>query len=416
MRLHIHDFSGHPFQVQLSRSLASRGHEVLHAYSTQYVTGHGDLQVRPHDPATLRIEGVTADRDLVKYSPVGRTRFELAYARAVEDLLGREPFDVVVACNIPLFATARLRRRFAAADRPWVFWHQDVYSRGMAAEAAAKLPAPLAAPVGRAFERTERALVRDASAVVAIGAPFTRQYRAWDLDVDHVTVQPNWAPLDLLSPGPRDNPWAARHGLPEESVRLLYAGTLGRKHNPLLLLTLLDEARRLGVDAHLTVVSEGVGADDLAAAAAGRRDVTILGYQSAEDLPLVLASADVMLALLEPDAAEFSVPSKVLTYLAAGRPTIGLIPAANPAALDIVEAGGFAAGPDDAGARDAASWLAETARDGEALGLLGKKARALAEERFDIETITDVFERVLERAAARGVGRRRAVPAAGARR
>jgi len=30
MRIGIHDFSGHPFQVQLSRELASRGHEVVH--------------------------------------------------------------------------------------------------------------------------------------------------------------------------------------------------------------------------------------------------------------------------------------------------------------------------------------------------------------------------------------------------
>ena len=49
MRLNIHDYSGHPFQVQLSRDLAARGHDVLHGYSTQYVTGHGNLG-RPGDP------------------------------------------------------------------------------------------------------------------------------------------------------------------------------------------------------------------------------------------------------------------------------------------------------------------------------------------------------------------------------
>jgi len=45
MRVLIHDFSGHPFQAQLSRNLASRGHDVLHQYSSQYVTGHGRLTV-----------------------------------------------------------------------------------------------------------------------------------------------------------------------------------------------------------------------------------------------------------------------------------------------------------------------------------------------------------------------------------
>ena len=32
MKIIVHDYAGHPFQVQLSRRLASRGHEVLHLY------------------------------------------------------------------------------------------------------------------------------------------------------------------------------------------------------------------------------------------------------------------------------------------------------------------------------------------------------------------------------------------------
>ena len=53
-----------------------------------------------------------------------------------------------------------------------------------------------------------------------------------------------------------------------EPLRLLYAGTLGRKHNPLLLVDLLERLRERGVDAELTVISEGEGAD---AAGRGRR-------------------------------------------------------------------------------------------------------------------------------------------------
>jgi colanic acid biosynthesis glycosyl transferase WcaI len=146
------------------------------------------------------------------------------------------------------------------------------------------------------------------------------------------------------------------------------------------------------------VVSEGVGAEDLAAAAVGRDDVRILGFQPAEELGDVLASADVMVALLEPEAAQFSVPSKVLSYLSAGRPTIGLVPAGNPAADDIQEAGGCVAEPTLDGARAAATWLSEINHDPESFALLGKKARALAEQRFDIRAITDTFDIVLEHA------------------
>jgi colanic acid biosynthesis glycosyl transferase WcaI len=395
MRLNLHDFSGHPFQAQLSRHLAGRGHEVLHGFSSQYITGHGRLAVSAHDPSSLRIEGVTTGARMVKYSPVGRARFEFAYATAWRRQLEREHFDLVIACNVPLLAMGKMRRYFLARRQRWVFWHQDIYSAGMAAEAARRLPSPAAKPASCAFARAESALVRDADAVVAIGPAFVEQYERWGVRRDHVTVMPNWAPLDELVPADRDNPWAARQRLPRKPVRLMYAGTLGRKHNPLLLLELLDGCQARGVDAILIVVSEGVGADDLAIAAAGRADVRIMGYQPAEELSDVLASADVQVALLEPDAARFSVPSKVHSYFSAGRPTIALVPDGNPTATDVGEAGGFVGPPTVTGAREAAAWLADVSADPHLLGKLGERARESAVERFDIDRIGAQFEDVL---------------------
>ncbi len=405
MRITVHDYSGHPFQVQLSRELARRGHAVLHEYSTQYVTGHGKLTVTDADPHSLRIEGVRARRPIRKYDPLARVRFELSYASAWKQRLEQDPADVVVACNVPLFALAAVRRHLARSARPWVFWHQDIYSLGVAAEIDRKLPHAIAAPLRRWVDGLERTQVRSADRVVAIGDAFVGQYRTWGLPVDHVHVIPNWAPLDELVPGPRDNAWTRDQNLSKEPVRLLYAGTLGRKHNPLLLLALLDAARARGVDATLVVCSEGVGADELATAAGGRPDVRVLGYQPAERFAEVLAGADAMVALLEPDAAAFSVPSKVLSYLSAGRPTLALVPDGNPAAHDVRTAGGFVAAPTHDGARAAADWLAGTVASGpDALAHLGRLARQLAERRFDIGTITDQFEDVLRAAARRGEG------------
>jgi glycosyltransferase involved in cell wall biosynthesis len=401
MRVNLHDFSGHPFQVQLARHLAARGPAVLHQYSTQYVTGHGNLTVGPSDPHSLRIKGLEAARPLLKYDPLGRARFELSYAKAWQDELDREDFDVVVACNVPMFALASMRRYFARRKQPWIFWHQDIYSLGVCAELERKLPTALATPASSLVRRLEKAQVRSADQVVAIGPNFVHRYEKWGVRTDHVQVIPNWAPLDELVPGERDNAWAREQNLPDAPLRLLYAGTLGRKHNPLLLLNLLDELLARGVDAVLTVVSEGVGADEIASAAGDRRDVRILGYQPAEDLSDVLASADVLVALLEPDAAQFSIPSKVHSYLCAGRPTIALVPDGNPAAEAVLKAGGFVGVPSCSGARAAADWLAAIAADRGQLRNLGVQARDLAEADFDIERIGAQFEQVM-RAAVDG--------------
>jgi len=292
-----------------------------------------------------------------------------------------------------------MRRYFARRQQRWLFWHQDIYSLAIGAEAARRLPTPLAAVARRAVERMEARQVTGADGVVAITEAMTAQYRKWGLSVPQAQVIPNWAPIDDITPTFRDNAWAAEHDLPGRALRLLYAGTLGRKHNPMLLLEMLDGLRERGVEAVLVVASEGEGADDLAAAANGRADVRLLGYQPAERFSEVLSSADAVVALLEPEAGKFSVPSKVLSYLSAGRPIVALMPADNPAADDVRAAGGFVGDPSSVGAAGAAQWLVRTAKDPAALEGIGLRARALAEQRFDIVRIADRFEAAFERAA-----------------
>lgn len=403
MRINLHDYSGHPFQAQLARELAARGHEVVHTHAAQYETGHGQLKRLPGDADGLEFDSITAAAPLIKYSPLRRTRFELSYARAWRQRLETQDFDLVIACNIPLFALARMQPYFRRRGLPWMLWHQDIYSLGVAGEASRQLPGALAGAVKELAQRLEQNQVSSARTVVAIGDEFVRQYERWGLRTDHTHVIPNWAPVDELVPGPRENDWSRAQQLPSEPVRLLYAGTLGRKHNPALLVELLDDARARGVDAFLTVISEGVGADQLKEMCAGRTDVKILGYQDADYFSNVLASADILIALLEPDAANFSVPSKVLSYLSAGRPIIALVPEGNPAALDVLEAGGCVAPPTSAGAVEAAGWLAGIKNDKAALQVLGRQARDLAEKRFDIDRIGDEFERILLNAVGRPV-------------
>ena len=41
MRILVNDYAGHPFQLQLSRSLARDGHTVLHTYFGAYQTPKG---------------------------------------------------------------------------------------------------------------------------------------------------------------------------------------------------------------------------------------------------------------------------------------------------------------------------------------------------------------------------------------
>jgi glycosyltransferase involved in cell wall biosynthesis len=111
----------------------------------------------------------------------------------------------------------------------------------------------------------------------------------------------------------------------------------------------------------------------------------------------VLATADVLIALLEPDASEFSVPSKVLTYLTAGRPILAAMPPDNLAARTVLRAAaGQVVHPGDHQALAVAA--ASLLDDVEGRRRMAASGRAYAEATFGIGPIADRFEAVVDAA------------------
>ena len=64
MKIAIHDYVGHPFQVHLSRNLAQRGHDVFHIYCVDH-PGPKAAFARADDSPALNFVGIeprTPDR------------------------------------------------------------------------------------------------------------------------------------------------------------------------------------------------------------------------------------------------------------------------------------------------------------------------------------------------------------------
>lgn len=397
VRIIVHDYSGHPFQVQLSRNLAWRGHQVLHVHCVSYETGKGAVARREDDPDDFTVEDIDLGRPFDRYSRARRVGQELAYGRAFTHRASRFHPDVILSSNDPLFAKAQAARWCHRAGTPWVFWLQDVYSVAMSHYAGTGL---LGKAAGWGFRRIERRLLHQAAAIVPVTADFLPILRTWGVDSQRCTVIENWAPLDEIKPHPHDNAWARAHGLNDKRV-VLYSGTLGLKHNPELLLEVAVRHQH-NPDLQVVVISQGLGAQWLfeQRARLGLANLLLLPYQPYERLPEVLATADVLVALLTREAGVYSAPSKVLTYLCAGRPIVAAMPEANLGARRLVEAGaGIVVKPDDADAFATAveKLLADDCLSEEC----GHQAREYAEKTFDVEPIADRFEQVLIAAANR---------------
>jgi glycosyltransferase involved in cell wall biosynthesis len=399
-RIVVHDFAGHPFQIDLSRALARRGFEVLHVYCDSYTSGKGRFEVGDDDP-NLSVVGLPAGRTFARYSPVKRFAQEIGYGRRFVEVAQAFGPDLIIACNVPLL-TQRVSAAWCLRHRvPWVFWVQDLYSIAVSAAAADKA-GQAGKLIGRGFQQLERSLVRQADRVVPITEDFRPLLQEWGVAERHTTVIENWAPLDDLPVRPRNNGWRATHGIDDDRFVFLYTGTLGLKHRPELLFELAEQHTH---DADVVVISEGMGEERLRQMLAERPlpNLRLLPFQPFDRYPDILAAADVLVALLEPSAGTFSVPSKVLSYLCAGRPLLGAIPLENLAARTIDRAGaGLVVPPTDA---EAFLLAAKRLRNESALrASCGSRARGYAEATFDTATITDRFVDVIDGA----LGRRRA--------
>lgn len=389
LRLVVHDYSGHPGQVHLSRELARRGHHVEHQYCASYTTGRGATQQRDGDPESFTVRAIELSSEFARYSPIARLRQELQYARmSARAILAARP-DAAVLSNIPLLSMFILTLSLRLRRVPYVFWHQDIYSEAIRVIARDRF-GQLGRLIGWVAGRVERRVARGAAAIIPISDNFIDQLDAWGVQHSKVHVVPNWAAIDEMPSRPRNNAWAQAHGLVDVPV-VMYAGTLGLKHDPSVISKLAAAAP---TGCHTVVVSEGKGREWLESEAGDVSGLTLLDYQPYEQLPDMLASADVLLVVLESNASRYSVPSKVLNYLCAGRPVLALLPADN-AVAHMVEAAeaGIVVAPGDADAASAAldSLLASSV----ARAAMGTAARRFAERTFDVTRVGERFESLL---------------------
>lgn len=400
MRLLIHDYAGHPFQVQLSRELARRGHEVVHAYAGGLVTPRGDLSRRPKDPASFSCVEVPMSPDYRtnKYSFVKRRGYEIQYGRELVGLVEKVRPDVVLSGNTPTepqWAFVQAARKLRI---PMITWVQDFYSLAVTKLAQKKLPV-IGGLAGWWYRHLDALCFRNSARIVAITDQFVPILGEFGVPAERVCVIPNWAPLDELPPRPRSNPWSVKQGL-EGAFVFQYSGTLAMKHNPDLLLRLALHFRG-DSQVKMLVASEGPGADYLTQqkTAHGLENLMLLPFQPFSDLPDMLAASEVLIAILEPDAGIFSVPSKVLTYHCAGRPILAAIPSENLAARIIREQrSGVCVDPRDLDAFVAAAvTLRSTPKE---CAEMGERARSYARRDFDIGTISDRFEALFRDAKA----------------
>ena len=323
MRIVVLDYAGHIPQADLARNLAKLGHTVRHMYCSDYVSGRGAVEREVGDPADLEFLDISIKKGFNRYNPIERLKHELAISGVFWSKIREFNPDHTIFSNVPLIATSRLAKRMQRTHRPYLFWWQDVYSIAMG-NAFEKF-GPLSWPIRQYLISLEKNILKRAQSVVAISPNFEPVYHSWNQDLNKFSMYPNWTPITLFP---------AEQSFISDSKRKLavYAGTLGMKHRPELLLYLADDEDFKNLGGVVIVVSQGHGRELLEKPENQRSNIELRDFLSLTDLAQLFAEASVLLAVLEPEASDFSVPSKIMSYLAAGRPIVASIDPRNASA------------------------------------------------------------------------------------
>ncbi len=144
-----------------------------------------------------------------------------------------------------------------------------------------------------------------------LGVPDKKMVRGYD-----------WVDTELVRPLPRDNAFSREHNLTEKFV-VMYAGNLGLSQgleHVLAAADLLKEHENI----LFTFVGDGASREMLVnqTIQRGLKNVKFLPFQPRQRLPEVLASADVLLVSLQHGMGSGSLPSKMYSIFASGRPLL----------------------------------------------------------------------------------------------
>ena len=178
---------------------------------------------------------------------------------------------------------------------------------------------------------------RHSKGISVLGDTFRDLLIKMGVEAEKITVIPTWADMDTIRPLGRLNEFRAQNGIQPDHFLALHCGNMGLKQG---LRTVLDAASISEPSIRWMLVGDGEERQQLKNMLGDRciRRAEILPLQPQDRFPFVLAAADVLLLVQKASVTNSVMPSKLLTYMASGRPIVASVNAKCESARRIQEA------------------------------------------------------------------------------
>jgi glycosyltransferase involved in cell wall biosynthesis len=247
----------------------------------------------------------------------GRLMQEMTFGAHVLPTVWRSRSDVIVALtpSASSLAASTIARRGSRVGAIV----QDLVGN------AASQSGTTSSRLGHVIANAEYSLLRKADLVGVITPRFGRIAIGHGVRPELVRNLPNFSHVDT-STATREEALQAL-GWPTDKFLVVHTGNIGKKQG---LGVVAQAARRLesaSSDIEFVIVGDGNDRPAVERMASGCGNIRFVGLLSDVEYPLALRAADILLLCERPGVLEMSMPSKLTSYVTAGRPILAAVQA-----------------------------------------------------------------------------------------
>jgi colanic acid biosynthesis glycosyl transferase WcaI len=384
--------------TELARQLIRMGHEVKvvtafpHYNTNRIWADYRGKIVEKEDRGALAIYRTYLYVPREKTRILGRILNYVSF-NVLSTLIGLvvSDCDVILAPSPPLTIGLSAFTISLLKGIPYVYNVQDIYP-----DIAIRIGVLTNRHLIKFFQAVERFVYDRAAAVAVLSRGFRRNLLDKKVPSQKIAVIPNFVDSDFVKPLLRDNDFAQEKNLDGKYV-VLYAGNVGNSQG---LNYVLDAAQLLSTHPEILLLIVGNGTAKLSLEQKTKKldldNVRFLPFQPMESVPEMYASANLCLVPLRHGIAQDSVPSKVYTIMAAGKPLVAAVDAKSDTWGLVRETGcGIVVPPEDPKAIvEAILWMKDHPEQAYAMGM---KGRARVEEDFTPEAVAVQYEKLFQK-------------------
>jgi glycosyltransferase involved in cell wall biosynthesis len=372
---------GHTRHFEMAKYLQAHGHDlVIVASDLNYQTGQRTVERRGIFAGQV-IDGVRIYRSYI-YPALHRSYFWRVISffsfmfSAVWTALQVRDVDLVMGTTPPIFQAVSAWFVAWMRRKPFLLEVRDLWPEFGVSMGVLKNPIVIA--LARWLEKFLYARATH----ILVNSPAYKEYMIGKgVSAQKVTYIPYGTDVDMFNPHVDGSSVRAELGL-QDKFLVLYAGALGQAND---IDTILRAAQRLQPYDKIHFVLFGDGKERARLQSETERmelsNVIFAGVRPKKEMPRIVASADVCLAILQ-DIPMFrtTYPNKVFDYMAAGRATVLVIDGVSRELIESLNGGVYVHPGDD---EELAKTILELSQDLQRVRQMGQKAREYLVKHLD---------------------------------